>query len=64
MDRAELRSRQKDLESYCGRVLEDHEEALTEAITGGALETVDVTTFLCVKRTAVCPPADAPHAEL
>lgn len=67
MDRAELRSRQKDLESYCGRVLEDQEDALTEAITGGKLESVDVTTYLCVERTAVCPPAgteEPPNTEL
>lgn len=39
-------------------MLEDQEDALTEAITGGKLQSVDVTTFLCVERTAVCPPAD------
>ncbi len=39
--------------------MEQQEDALTEAITGGTLETVDVSTFLCVERMAVCtPPAD------
>lgn len=54
IQKQEMKSRQIDLESYCGRVMEQHEERLEHAITGGEFEKVSVTEYLCMRSLKVC----------
>mmetsp|Transcript_32688 Transcript_32688/g.72213 ORF Transcript_32688/g.72213 Transcript_32688/m.72213 type:complete len:174 (+) Transcript_32688:21-542(+) len=48
--------RQRQLESFCGAVLEEHEDDLSEAIQAGKFEDTGVIeAFLCRQTTRICP---------
>lgn len=67
----EEEARQKQLTTYCGRVLEEYDEEITHAIQKGELENGAVSSWLCGTGTdmgllGVCPPKPAspsPHSK-
>lgn len=49
-------ARSKQLNSYCGSVMERHEDALTEAILGGDVAGGSIDEYLCGTLVKACPP--------
>jgi len=55
ISRAEEKVKQKELASYCGRLIEEHEDELVEAIQKEKFdEETGLKELLCVKLAGVC----------
>ncbi|KAJ9514196.1 TLR4 regulator and MIR-interacting MSAP-domain-containing protein [Haematococcus lacustris] len=54
-DKDEETALQKRLEGYCGRVLEDHDESIADALRQGTLEAAGASEWLCKGLLKACP---------
>ncbi|KAL5706094.1 hypothetical protein ACHQM5_024303 [Ranunculus cassubicifolius] len=55
IDKQEARAYSKDISSYCGRLLEDTEDDLSELIQKGSVGVGDVSKVLCQDLSRHCP---------
>ncbi|GMJ02789.1 hypothetical protein like AT1G42480 [Hibiscus trionum] len=54
IDKQEARAYSKDISSYCGRLLEETEDELTELIKKGSVKQGDVSKLLCEELSEHC----------
>lgn len=54
IDKQEAKAYSKDISSYCGRLLEETEDELTELIKKGSVKQGDVSKVLCEELSEHC----------
>ncbi|XVF74090.1 hypothetical protein PTKIN_Ptkin13bG0032800 [Pterospermum kingtungense] len=64
IDKQEAKAYSKDISSYCGRLLEETEEELTELIKKGSIKVGDVSKVLCQDLSKHCSGLSDSHSDI
>ncbi|XVF35810.1 hypothetical protein REPUB_Repub19eG0002900 [Reevesia pubescens] len=64
IDKQEAKAYSKDISSYCGRLLEETEDELTELIKKGSIKAGDVSKVLCQDLSEHCGRLSDSHSDI
>ncbi|XWS24615.1 hypothetical protein CRYUN_Cryun28dG0118300 [Craigia yunnanensis] len=64
IDKQEAKAYSKDISSYCGRLLEETEDELTELIKKGSIKVGDVSKVLCQDLSEHCGGLSDNHSDI